>query len=249
MEDLPSESIEKLARVTKLLKTQRTLPAQLEAAVSIAKRSLPNCHAAGISLVLDGEPITSAVSDRLAVEVDLVQYRTGEGPCLEAMRTTNVIRVDVVERDRRFTRFAPGALDLEINSVLSIPLTMDGRTVGGLNLYSRDADAFDAGTEAAVRPIADFAAEAIATSPLFAYTLDMVDGLVETLESRALIAQAMGVIMATEQRTSEEALNRLRELAMTSSEAMRTVAQWVLDERPTGPQPAEADPAALPDDR
>ena len=53
----------------------------------------------------------------------------------------------------------------------------------------------------------------------------------EKLESQALISQAAGVIMSTEQRTSEEAFDRLRELAMASGESMRAVADRVLSER------------------
>lgn len=85
MQDLPPETVEKLARVTKLLKTQRTLPAKLEAVVALVKRTIPNCDAAGICLLIDGEPTSIAVSDRLAIEIDLVQYRTGDGPCLTAL--------------------------------------------------------------------------------------------------------------------------------------------------------------------
>ena len=239
MQDLPEESIEKLARVTKLLRTQRTLPAKLETVVELVKRTVPNCDAAGISLVIDGEPTTTAASDRLAVEIDLVQYDTGQGPCLAALDGANVVRIDVLERDSRFTRFAPGALALDINSVLSVPLAARGRTVGALNLYSRREDAFDDHTADMVAPMADYAAAAIGTSPLYAYSLDMVDGLVESLENQALIAQASSVISVTEDRTSEQALDRLRDLALASGQSLRTVADWVLQERPTGAFPAE----------
>lgn len=54
--------------------------------------------------------------------------------------------------------------------------------------------------------------------------------------------------MASEERTSEEALNRLRDLAMASGESMRTVAEWVLEERPTGPLPANVEESALRED-
>ncbi len=141
MEDLPPDTLEKLARVTKLLKTQRTLPAKLEAVVAMAKRTIPNCDAAGVCLLIDGEPTSIAVSDRLAVEIDLVQYRTGEGPCLAAIGESHMVRIDVLDADTRFTHFAPGALDLELSSVLSVPLDANGRTVGALNLYSRRPDA------------------------------------------------------------------------------------------------------------
>lgn len=111
--------------------------------------------------------------------------------------------------------------------------------MGALNLYSHLSKAFDADAERAVQPMADYAAEAIGTSPLYAYSLDMVEGLVETLESRALIAQATGVIMTAEHVSSEGAWDRLRKLAMASGESMHTVADWVLEERPTGPLPAD----------
>jgi GAF domain-containing protein len=249
MQDLPKESVEKLARVTKLLKTQRTLPAKLETVVAIVKRTVPNCDAAGISLVIDGEPTSVAVSDRLAVEIDLVQYRTGEGPCLAAMNDSAVVRIDVLERDSRFVRFAPGALDQDIHSVLSTPLSANGRSVGALNMYSRAVDAFAADSEEAVRPMAQYAAEVISTSPLYAYSLDMVEGLVETMESQAVIAQATGVIMAGEHTTSDEALGRLRDLALRSGASMRTVAERVLEERPRGPLPVVPDPLIAHDER
>ena len=241
MEDLPQDAVDRLHRVTKLLRTQRTLPAKLEAAVDLAKRTVPNCHSAGIILLIDGEPTSVAVTDRLAVEVDLVQYRNGEGPCLEAIDSASPIRIDILSRDGRFIRFAPGAIDHEIESVLSIPLMCGGRAAGALNLYSHLPNAFDAASEEAARPVAEYAAEAIGTSPLYAFALDMVEGLVETMESRALINQAVGVIMAGEKRTDEDALQRLRELALASGKPLRAVAQSVLDERPVAGQAADAD--------
>jgi putative methionine-R-sulfoxide reductase with GAF domain len=240
MQDLPQDSIDSLHRVTQLLSTQRTLPAKLETVVALVERTLPNCNAAGVTLLIDGKPTTAAVSGRLAVEIDLVQYGTGEGPCLAAISDGNVIRIDFLERDSRFTRFAPGALDHKINSVLSIPLITTHRVVGALNMYSHLLNAFDPSTEEAVQPMAEVAADAIGTSPLYAYALDMVEGLMETLESQALMQQAVGVIMAGEGRTAEEALDRLRQLALASGKPMRAVAQFVLEEHPTTP-PAVSD--------
>lgn len=233
MQDLPPETVEKLSRVTRLLKTQRTLPAQLEAVVDIVKRTVPSCDAAGIVLLVDGEPTSIAVTDRLAIEIDLVQYQTGEGPCLAAMSEGDVVRLDILERDSRFTRFAPGAIDRGLQSVLSTPLAANGRTVGALNMYSVRANAFDDRTSEAVRPMVEYAGQAIGSSPLYAYSLDMVDGLVEDLESRAVIEQATGVLMASQEETSTDALDHLRDLAMRSGESIRTVAEWVIEERPT----------------
>jgi GAF domain-containing protein len=234
-EDLPDDAAERLHRVTKLLLTQRSLPARLEAVVAIVKRTVPRCDAAGVILIIEGQPTTTAVSDRLTVEVDLVQYGSGEGPCLAAIETGEVIRIDMIDRDSRFTRMAPGSLALDVNSVLSLPLIVDGQSVGAMNLYSRTPDAFDDRSLELARPSADYAAEVITSSPLYAYSLDLVEGLMETVENRMIIEQAKGVLMETERETGEEALDRLRMLALTSGEAMPTVARWVIEERPTGP--------------
>ena len=49
MTELPDESVERFARINKLLKTQRTLPAKLEGVVDICKRTVANCDSAGIT--------------------------------------------------------------------------------------------------------------------------------------------------------------------------------------------------------
>lgn len=237
MPDLPEESGERLARVERLLGTERTLQAKLQSVVAIAKRTVLNCDAAGLTLNIDGEPTTGAASDRLAVEIDLVQYETGQGPCLAAIDGGKMIRIDILERDSRFSRFAPGALAMDINSVLSLPLPAGDRVVGALNLYSRLPNVFDARAEQVALPLAEYATEIIATSALYAYSLHMVEGLVESMEDQAMITEAIGILSTTEFPTGEGAIERLRALALASGRSMRTVAGWVIEERPTGIAP------------
>ena len=165
MGELSEVAVERLARVNRLLQSQRTLPAKLEAIVAIVKRTVPGCDAAGIVLLVDGEPTSAAVSGHLAVEIDLVQYDTGEGPCLAALAEGDVIRIDVMAAEDRFPRLAPGALAHGINSVLSIPLTAHGAVAGALNVYSHRVNAFDADTERLVRPLATTPARSSAARP------------------------------------------------------------------------------------
>lgn len=192
MEELPEESVERFARVAKLLKTQRTLPAKLESVAAIAKRTVHNCDAVGISLLVDGEHTTSAVSDRLAVEVDLVQYHPAKGRVLRPSTTGRSFGSTSSSATAAFPVIAPGAMALDIHSVLSVPLRARDRALGALNLYSRLLDAFDARAEQAAQPLADYAGEVVGTSALYAYALEMVDGLVESLESQAIIGQRPG---------------------------------------------------------
>lgn len=235
MQGLPEEFRDRLRSVSKLLVTQRTLPAKLEVIVALAERTVPGCDAAGIVLLVNGEPATAAVSDRLALEIDLVQYQTGEGPCLAAVSTGKVVRIEVLQTDSRFTRFAPGALDREIGSTLSIPLLVGDVVVGALNMYARRANAFGAASEEAAGPLADYAAESIGSSPVYASAVDMVDAIMEAMEDQAVVNQAVGVLIAREGQTSAQAFSRLQELASASGETLGTVARWVLEERPGGP--------------
>ena len=49
MSAVPEEFTERLSRVVKLVRTQRTLPTRLEAVVAMAKRMVPGCDAAGVT--------------------------------------------------------------------------------------------------------------------------------------------------------------------------------------------------------
>jgi putative methionine-R-sulfoxide reductase with GAF domain len=228
MSVLPEEYDERLHRVMRLVRTQRTLPTQMEAAVALAKRTVPSCDAAGVSLVLTGEPFTAAASDHVVLEVDLVQYATGEGPCLAAIADSNVVRIDLIRADMRFERFAPGALDSAINSVISFPLVTAGRTVGALNLYAYAAEAFDEETEELMAPIVSYVAEALTTSPLYAYSLDLVEGLMASIEERAVIAQATGALMQQNGWTSGEAFDVLRDRALVHGQSLEEAATAVV---------------------
>lgn len=229
MSALPEEFAERMARVVNLVRTQRTLPAQLEAVVALAKRTLATCDAAGVTLVIVGEPTTPAATDRVVFEVDLVQYGTGQGPCLDSIADSNVVRVDLIGTEVRYSRLAPGALDVGINSIVSFPLVAGGRTLGALNLYSRRPQAFDDDTAQVVAPLVGYAADVLATSPLYAYSLEMIEGLVETVGHQAIIGQATGMLMADGDLSRVEAFDLLRDRALAEGRSLPEAARRVLD--------------------
>src|SRR4051812_32998625 len=100
-----------LDRLRKVLERDQGFIGRLEAVSAIACRTITDCDAAGIAAVAHGRVWSIATSDAVVLEVDLVQYDTGEGPCLQAIRDDQVIRIDVVDASDDFPHFAPGALD------------------------------------------------------------------------------------------------------------------------------------------
>lgn len=123
---------------------------------------VPGATAATIGVRANGELRTAAVSGSLAIDVDAAQYTVNEGPCLDAARDCERIRVDTLTADERFTHFAPLALEVGIQAVLAIPITVGSGSLGSLNVYSTTA--FGASAEEAADIMTALAATAMITT-------------------------------------------------------------------------------------
>lgn len=194
--ELPSAAQGDIDRLSRLLVTETADLARLDAVAQILQRSLRGCASASIALVVEDSAFTGATTSRVAMEADLVQYRHDEGPCLAAVETASVIRIDVLREDERFPHFAPGALALGVESVWSVPLLVDDLAVGSLNLYSAAARGFDGARFEDIAPLARYAAEIIAASSLYAASVDLVERMVATMEEATLLELALGRLLA-----------------------------------------------------
>jgi len=223
--------VERIGRLSRTLVADQTFAGKLEAVAALAQRLLPGCDGAGITLRIRDEPYSVGVTNPLALEVDLVQYDTGEGPCLAAIEGSHVVRVDILEAGERFEHFAPGALDRGVHSVLSIPINADDRTVGALNLYASSEAAFDPDAEELVMPLAAYAGEVIATSDLYAYSLELFDDVLEELATTSMIDSAIGVVMSLTETGSEAARRILEDAAEARGSSLRNAAERVLREQ------------------
>lgn len=103
----------------------------------------------GITYVARYGVLTVASSDERANTVDEIQYGIDEGPCLEAVRTGSVVRVDDQLADSRWGAYRGLAVAAGVRSSLSLPLIVDDRSVGALNVYSTQFGPLPADQEAA----------------------------------------------------------------------------------------------------
>jgi GAF domain-containing protein len=230
MSSVSEEFDRRLTVLIKVLAAQRSLPARLEAVAALAKKLVPACDAASIGLLVEGEATTAAVTDRVALEIDLVQYANEEGPCLAALDAAHAVRIDVMGKDERFPRFAAGAVEFGVQSVLSLPLVASDRVVGSVNMYSQQSNAFDDTTERVMTPLLEYAAETVAASPLYASAVDAVAEAVIAMEDRAVIARAVGVLIHLHGRSPVEAFDLLEDRATLNRETTRAAAERVLAE-------------------
>jgi len=223
-----------LRRLNEALEHDRGFVGRLEAVAALARRMIPDCDAAGLVAVAKGRAWSVSASDDVVLEVDLVQYDTGEGPCLEAVQTLHVVRLDVIDSSEAFPHFAPGALANGIHTVLSVPAVWEGTAVGALNLYSNAPHAFRSPDVAPVaEQFATYAAETIVSSPLYATSRELVEEVIASLGTAEMVGQALGILCPRLGYGRDEALADLSESARLRGETLREAAEWVLRERDT----------------
>lgn len=219
-----------LARLAGVMLTEPDLETALAAVTRVAVEAVAPCDGASMTMRSNGTPGIPAASDDWAVALDKLQFVEQEGPCLNCLRESTILRSPDLSVDSRFPNYGPKAGKLGARACLSLPLTADGRTVGALNLYSREVDAFDSDAVAVGELLAAHAALAVSAATAYYSSRDLASQMRQALESRALIEQAKGVLMAQRGGTADEAFQVLVDLSQRSNRKLRDIAQTVVEQ-------------------
>ncbi|MEV7549779.1 GAF and ANTAR domain-containing protein [Amycolatopsis sp. NPDC089917] len=192
-------------------------------------RAVPDVDEVSITLLHDGHPHTAVATDDGIVELDHDQYRLGNGPCLEAGKTGEVVRVAVGESAERWPEFARGARQAGFASFLAAPLSVSDHLTGAVNCYGTQDDGY-AELDARLLEIYTTAVEAILR--IHARYLDArttIGQLRTALTSRAVIDQAKGVLMAVRRVDEDEAFSLLVVQSQRQNVKLRQVAERFID--------------------
>lgn len=216
-----------LLRLAEVLQTQRTLGATLAGIAEAATGSVPRCEAASVAISIEGRPSTAAITARVALELDMVQYDLGEGPCLTAFESARTVRIELVDGDVPFPHFARAARDRGMTAVLSLPATWGSEVVGTLNLYSRSG-AFDESAASLGLVLASQVAIAVSRSPEFAAARGVVEQAQRDADDHADVSLATGLLMVNEACTAEQAAALLEVTAAQDERSIVEIAQRVI---------------------
>ena len=212
--DLPGTVVEEIVRNAV---ARRDLGESLRAALTRLTDGNV-CDSASITgFGADGRPESVAYSDDIALKADRLQYELAEGPCLEVLRTDEVSLVPDLTADCRWPRWAPSAAGLGIGASLSLHLFAD-TALGALNLYSFRPRAFD---RQAVEAAEVVAAQA---SVVLAYGRSQQE-LERAIDSRRVIGQAQGMLMARYGLTPAHAFALLRRYSQDRNLRISTLAE------------------------
>jgi GAF domain-containing protein len=223
---------EAVLAVTRFLVADRTMSETLTDIATIAQDGLAPAAAVGITMLEDGRrPVTTVATDGMAPVVDRAQYDEDAGPCIDAYRQLRPVPVDDVSTvTDRWPKFSRVALDEGVLSTYSVPLRAGEEVYGAFNLYARTRQAFTPDDQAASRLFATQAAVVLANTSAYWAAADLAGGLVQAMESRAVIEQARGKIMASSHCTADEAFDRLVQASRRTNVRLRELAARIVAE-------------------
>lgn len=202
----------------------------LRIVVLFAEASLGAADGASVSLELGERLVTVAATNDVIAGMDADQYRIGEGPCVSAARFGEGFLIESIENENRWPSFVPLAAKRGIGTVISTPLSIEGRPVGALNIYARASGAFALSEGRQASSLARAASGILlAHSQKEAASKVLTSRIASALVARENVVLAQGILMEREGVTAEQAHGILRRMSRASAtglvgEAARTVA-------------------------
>jgi len=218
---------QRMAELARAVASPRSVEDVLSDVTREVLELIPSTDAAGILFVGNAGRLESvAGTSELPHELDRLQMKYSEGPCLEAALEETIVRSDDFAAEPRWPRYSAAAAELGVRSGLSFKLYTSSQTAGALNLFAVAPNAFDAADENIGAVLAAHAAAAILASRHH-------EQLQSALSTRDRIGQAKGIIMERYNVDDVAAFDMLRRLSQDSNTKLTDIAQRVIDTRGT----------------
>jgi GAF domain-containing protein len=216
------DALEQLGRLSL---REQSVDALLQRVVDLSKSVLPGNPEASIFVMAKDRPTTVVSTGELALRLDETQYAEGHGPCMHAATSGEVTEIPDTREETRWPDYARRAAEEGNLSSLSIPLGIDDDMVGALNIYAREARAFDEVSRSAATEFGPFAAVALGNVHAYSSARELAGNLQIALESRAVIDQAKGILMERYKMTADQAFELLAQASMRTNTKLRSVAE------------------------
>jgi hypothetical protein len=236
--DASALPVRRLGELTQALLATTTVDGVLQRIVLAARYLVPGADLVSITLRReDGHLYTPVETDAEAVELDKVQYDSGEGPCVDAARPSGPAYAHSgdLAGDTTWPVFAPQAANHGYSSVLSTALLDNPEPspfTGALNIYSRRRDGLDAVSRDTAFLLATYASLALAAAYKSAdadraLTKAHIEraNLRAALDTRTVIGQATGILMARRELTADEAFQVLSRTSQNHNVKLAELAQ------------------------
>jgi transcriptional regulator with GAF, ATPase, and Fis domain len=214
-----------LEEITGLLLEDGSLEQLLTDVLDLVADAIEDCAAASITVSDQGRYLTAASTTTAADAVDAMQYELRDGPCIDALETGREhFLADLTAESGWPAQLRERAGEHGFGALLALPLTVNGVTVGAMNLFAARTRAFPPHDRELAWRLARPVAIAIANGRAYRELAILSDQLQTALESRAVIEQAKGIIVARSGCSPEEAFDLLRQMSQAHNRKLREIA-------------------------
>ncbi len=188
-------------------------------------RLVPGADLASVTLDRGGRPSTVASTDPRATRLERRQYAAGDGPCLTAARTQELIRGTTPTDATRWPDFADEAGVVGVRSFLAAPLAVDDRLTGALNLFGSRPHGFRDADVTVLELYTTVASSIVRSTSRYSRAVDLIGQLDRALRTRAVIEQAKGILMATHRVGEDAAFRMLVDRSQADNKKLHLVAE------------------------
>lgn len=217
--------IDSIADGARSLSRQRTVDETLHTIARVALSCVPEFDQVGISTVdEDGQVVAMACIGDLVPRLEEIQQALGEGPLMDTFRGGEVVAAPSLQDQTQWPRYVRRAVGFGIRSQLAIRLHLgDGRTLGGMSLYSTSRDEISADAKGIATLVAAHSAVALG------HVLERTQ-LSEALHSRTVIGQSVGILMERHSMSEDRAFAFLLRASSRGNIKLRAIAQRIVEE-------------------
>ena len=206
-----------------------TVGTTVELVTALAVEAIPAAAGAGVTLVDARGKRSMAASNSLVERADALQYRLDAGPCLTSYQHQVPVRVDDVLADTRWPDWSTGVVEVGVRSMLSLPLVAADTCIGAIKVYSTVPAAFDDQAQRLLQLFARQAAILLVNTQTLADARRTNLHLTEALETRDVIGQAKGILLAQGAADDRAAFAILVAASQHTNTKLHAVARQLVD--------------------
>ena len=170
-----------------------------------------------------------AASDQRFAHLEDLQIEHGQGPCIEAFDTKQLVGTQDLETEQRWPDFSAAAVARDVRAVLASPLPYNQDAVGVVAVLSEQRRPWSAEGELALLAFTDLAALLIASMMQGEQHSRLAQELRGALDSRQVIEQAKGVLIGTKGISARAAYEEIRAQARTERRKLAAVCAEIVD--------------------
>lgn len=214
-----------LKEITARITSASTLPEAINGLLTVVANVLPGQVRCGVTIVSEGEPATYAATDLPHEVLDEGEYAAGDGPCMEAVRSRDIVLSQDLGTEERWPVWSAHARHHGIRSVLSYPFDVDALVLGALNLYGDRPDVFNHEVPVVAMLVADHASLLLRVRMRQLSQEGLLARVSEIQSDSGSLERAIGIVMAQRGCPPEQALRHLHDAATHLGVGLPAVAE------------------------